>query len=276
MATSSRFLFMILMVLAAAPVLFALLFNFSPVINFVLVMFALVCDLLAFSTKYYAEFFTPFLHARGGIVTLNDSEAFTVAPSGNAIIVRNGQNIYASAFVKIPSYRSATEMTEEEKSNFSRSFSRVLTLSKEPVRFTAQLYVIDKDTYIENIKSKLNEAEEKYQNMTIDKSVSKADSERVRGEVTMWHNLFDNINKTRSHSLEAFAMVTAPGGNEEEAINMALQQADEIVAGASSTLGISANVVEGQELLKFLEPDYMIPAVTISEQMRERTVSKEI
>lgn len=89
----------------------------------------------------------------------------------------------------------------------------------------------------------------------------------------MWHNLLGSVNKVKSQALEAFAMTTAYGGNEEEAINLALQQADELAAGISAVFGIAASVMEGDEILKFVEPESMIPLVTISEQMRERAVS---
>jgi hypothetical protein len=256
-------------------VLFTLLFSFSDAIKFVLVIVALAFDLLAFSTKYYFQFFIPFLGMKGRTVVLNDGEAFTMAPSGNAIVARSGQDTYASAIVRIPSYRSATEMTSAEKTDFAKMFSRVLNLARNPVKFSAQLYVINKDEYIAEIKNKLDEAEERYQSTTLNKGLPKAESERVRGEVTMWHNLFDSVNKTRSLSLEAYAMITSPGNTEEEAVNLALQQADEVATGISAIFGIAASIVEGKELLKFLEPDYMIPAVTISEQMREKTVGKE-
>jgi hypothetical protein len=268
--------FAILITVSIALVLFTLLFSLPDAVKLVMVIAALACDVLAFSTKYYYQFFFPFLHMKDRTVLLNDSEAFTMAPSGNAIVVRNGQDLYASAIVKIPSYRSATEMTPDEKTDFSRSFSRVLSLARNPVKFSAQLYVINKDNYIANIKGKLDEAEERYQSATLNKTISKAESERIRGEVTMWHNLFDSVSKTRSQSLEAYAMITSPGSTEEEAVNLALQQADEIATGISATFGISASIVEGPEILKFLEPDYMIPVVTISEQMREKTVAREM
>ena len=275
MAVSERLLFAILIMVSMLLALVTILFPIPDLVKFVLVVIALACDVLAFSTKYYFQFFIPFLGIKDKTVLLNDSEAFMMAPSGNAIIVRSGQDTYASAVVKIPSYRSATEMSAEEKTDFTKMFSRVLSLARNPVKFAAQLYVIDKDAYIANIKNKLSEAEERYQSTVLNKSISKADSERIRGEVTMWHNLFENVNKTRSQSLEAYAMVTSPGSTEEEAVNLALQQADEIARGVSAIFGISASVAEGTDLLKFLEPDYMIPVVTISEQMREKTVSRE-
>lgn len=140
------------------------------------------------------------------------------------------------------------------------------------MKFASQLYVINKDEYIGNIRGKLNEAEERYQNLAVNQEVQKSDSERVKGEVTMWHNLYDNVSKTKSQALEAYAMVTAQGGNDEEASNLALQQADEIATGLSAVFGIGASVVEGEELLKFVEPDHMIPSVTISEQIMESSL----
>ncbi len=244
----------------------------DTVIKIVLALLAIFTDILAFSTKLYMSFFIPFLTMKGRNAIIDDTEPFTLAPSGNAIVVRRGSDIFASAFLKIPTYRSATEMNDEEKIDFSRLFSRALTITKSPVKFGAQLYVINKDAYINNIKDKLNEAEERYQNASVSKTISKADSERIRGEVTMWHNLFDSVNRVRSQALEAFAMITAQGGSEEEAINLALQQADELASGVSSVFGITATTAEGPDLLKFIEPDYMIPTATVSEQMRQRSM----
>jgi hypothetical protein len=238
-------------------------------------IFALLFDLLAFSTKFYTSFFMPFVRMKGRSVVLEDNEPFFMAPTGNAIIVRRESNIYASTFIKIPTYKSSTEMNADEKTDFARLFSRALTLTKKPVKFSTQLYVINKDSYINNIRNRLNEVEEKYQNATVSNDVSKEESERIKGEVTMWHNLLDNVSRIKSQSLETYAMTTAQGNNEEEAVNLALQEAGEVATGISSTFGISASIMEGDEMLKFIEPNYMIPLVTISEQMRKRTAEEE-
>lgn len=265
-------LFIIAMIVPAVLLILIFLIPFSPLIKFIFAILALLTDMIAFSTKYYAYLFVPFIQMKSRTITLSDEEAFMMAPSGNAIIVRNSSGVFASAFVRIPSYRSATEMSQEEKVDFSRLFSRAVTLMKTPVKFATQLYVINKDAYIGNIRGKLNEAEERYQNIATGKDAQKSDSERVKGEVTMWHNLYDSVSKTKSQALEAYAMVTAQGGNDEEATNLALQQADEIATGISAVFGIGASVVEGDELLKFVEPDHMIPSVTISEQIMEKSL----
>ena len=47
-------------------------------------------------------------------VVLNDSEAFAIGAS-YTIVIRNGQDTYASVVVKIPSYRSATAMSARRR-----------------------------------------------------------------------------------------------------------------------------------------------------------------
>jgi hypothetical protein len=276
LAVSQKYLFVVLMLVSIIFLILTFIIVNQPAVDTVLGFLVLFFDLLAFATKFYTPFFVPFLQMKNRTVTMDSEEPFVMAPSGNAIVIRKEGDVYASTFIKIPTYRSATEMSPEEKIDFSKLFARALTLSKKPVRFGSQLYVINKDTYISHIVNKLNEAEERYQNMSVSKNVSKAESERVRGEVTMWHNLFESVNKVKSQALEAFAMTTAYGGNEEEAINLALQQAVELAVGVSSLFGVTATLLEGEELLKFIEPDYMIPLVTVSEQIRQRTISEGV
>jgi len=68
-------------------------------------------------------------------------------------------------------------------------------------------------------------------------------------------------------------MVTAPGGTEEEATTIALQQADELAAGISAVLGVSAYVMPSNEFMHLIEPEELIPFATITEQMHEKIAS---
>ncbi len=274
MAISQKFLFTLLLLGTFLLVFVTYALPIGIIAKFVVAVAALFLDILAFSTKLYMSFFMPFLHMKNGTLTIDDSEAFTIAPSSNAIVTRRGGDVYASAFVHIPTYRSSSEMNQEEKVDFARLFSRALTISKTPVRFSAQLCVIDKDVYINNIKDRMNEAEERYQATSLNKNAKREEVERINGEATMWHNLFDNVNRVRSLALDVFAMVTAQGNTEEEASTLALQQADEIASGVSSVFGVQASLVEGEDILKYLEPDHMIPISTVSEEMRARAASE--
>jgi hypothetical protein len=166
-------------------------------------------------------------------------------------------------------------MTDQEKTELSKMFGRILTLNKNPIKLSAQLYMINKDEYIKKLRDILNRSEEKYRNMESVKDPSPArhaELERVRGEVTMWRNLLDNVDRARAQSLVLYAMVSVIGGTEEEAANLAYAQAEDLSGGISATLGVTASVVTGKEILSFIEPDFMIPTETVSERMRQKTM----
>ena len=92
--------------------------------------------------------------------------------------------------------------------------------------------------------------------------------ERAKGEVTMWHNLLDTISNANSLIAISYASVTAMGGNDEEAMNLAMQSANEIMAGINSTYGVVSDIISTPELLMLIEPDYMIPFSTINQQIK--------
>ena len=131
-------------------------------------------------------------------------------------------------------------------------------------------------TGIAKIKARLNAAEERYSRLIANKTVDKGSSERIRGEVTMWRNLFENLSSSRSQALLVYGMVSAMGGSEEEAVNLAYQKAEEFAAGASAVLGVNAYIVRGDEILALIEPNYMIPVETVSERIMQKNVEEAI
>jgi hypothetical protein len=251
-------------------------FPLGPVLSTILIIIALPLDVLAFSVRFYSYLFIPFVKQKKGVVTLDSHEPYILSPSGNALVTRIEETVYASVFIKIPIYKSASEMTDEEKISFSKLFGRIATLSATPIKITSQMYTINKDEYINKIKEKLDKAEVRYNQVKEDKNATKEAIERVNGEVTMWHNMFDSIVKTESHALITFAMVTAEGGSNEEAINIATQNAEEIMAGIGATLGITPVIAEQSDILLFVDPDKSIPFSTVIEQITEENKSSVV
>ena len=272
MALSMRTVFFVAFL--GASLVLLLFSTLAPgyILRFVLVLFALISDVIAFSTRFYTYIFMPIFRMKGRRIVLKGEEAFVLAPGGNAIVVRDGADVYATAFVKIPIYRSSTEMSDEEKVEFARLFGRVMTLSKTPVKITTQVYIIDKDEYLNKIRSKLNDAEENYQKLSLDKSSPQNLLDRAKGEVTMWQNMLENIGKAKSRMQVSYAMVTALGGNEEEAINLATQRAEELAAGIGAIYGVTASLANAADILTFIEPDHAIPFSSISEEMKQKTI----
>lgn len=270
MAVSFQYLLFVSLLGVCIVLLLAVVTSgFSPEIKLGLTALALIVDMVAFSTRFYSYIFFPFLRAKNGTIVLNKDEQFIISPLGNSLIVREGSKVYATAFVKIPIYRSATEMSDDEKIDFARLFGRIATISRNPFMLTSQVYAINKDDYINRIREKMNEAEEKYQNITSEKNLQQSTVERIKGEVTMWHNLLDSILRAQSQALVSYITVTAEAGNEEEATTLASQRADEISAGISSILGVTAAIATGPEILLLTQPEYLIPFSAASSQMQQ-------
>ncbi len=276
MAISQNILFASFLVVAFGIIAINIVVPLPAAVQIFLLVIALAADVVAFSTRYYAYMFGPFFKMKNGKVTLNDSEAFTLSPSGNAIIVREGEGVWATSYIRVPVYKSGTEMSPEEKVDFSSLFSRVVTLSKDPFRIATQLSVINKDDYLNRIRDKMNAAEERYQRIVGDQAAKKPAVERVKGEVTMWHNLFDNVTKAQSNALSTYVMVSAYGGSEDEAVNIVLRKADELASGIGAIFGVAPTMVQGTDMLAFVEPEYIIPVGTVSEQIRQKTVGSGI
>jgi hypothetical protein len=269
--------------------LFALLLSISFVIivisqlapiddasKILLTMIAALSDVLAFSVRYYSYLYLPFVKMKNRTAILSYDEPYYFSPANNAIIVRDNDTIYASAFIKIPIYKSSTEMGDEEKADFARTFSKVIALGKTPYKMVTQLYIVNKDRYLDQIKEKLNIAESMFRELSSKKGTDPNELEIAKGELTMWHNLFDNIIRVQSSGLMTYAMVTASGGTDDEAVNLALQQAEEVSAGISSTLGVNTSLATENEIRLMIEPDFIVPYSTISEQIKQRTAEESV
>ncbi len=240
-----------------------------------LAIVAILLDVFAISTRYFTYLYEPFTKIKNHTMTIEGGEPYILAPSGNAIVRREGDRVYATAFIKMPLYSSATEMEDQEKFDFAVSFSKMLALMKEPFRITTQLYVLNKDEYVEKIRARLSDVQDRY-NMMVDregtgKDTGSPESNRLRGELTMWKNMLDNVNRARGHSLASFAAISAEGGNDEEAINMALMKGEELASGISATYGINASLASGNEILEFIEPEKNIPVANLSQNIMSRS-----
>ncbi len=240
----------------------------------ILAIIILGIDVIGFSAKYYDYFLIPLLKMKNRTVVLSEDPPFRITPNDNAIVKNTVEGVYASAFVNIPIYKSATEMDDQTKLEIATTFTKLLTLSKEPMKFSTVLYIVNKDEFVQEVRKKLDETEAKYAEISqTSQGSTNPEAERIRGEATMWKNLFDNIAKVKSNELGNIIMVTAFGGNEDEAVAIVEQKAEEISAGASALLGVNAYVMSSKEFLKFIEPEELMPIETVSEEIKEKIAS---
>jgi hypothetical protein len=246
----------------------------TDVPKFILLIVAMVSVIIGFSCRYYSYLIGPMVRQRRRHIVLSDQTAYYLATTGDAIVSRRGEDFVATTYINIPMYVSSTEMTDEERERFSNQISRLVSVNKEAARFSAVLRVMDKDDYLKKIKELIGISEND-ENVAMGKD-DKAAIERARGKLSMWKKILDHIGSKSSMELVTFVAISATGSKEYEAITIAQQKAKELMNGIGTILGVTPNIIIGAEILKLVEPEYLIPLSTISEQITKKIEHGEV
>jgi hypothetical protein len=241
----------------------------SALLKLLFLVIGLGFDVLAFSSRYYTYLLSPIISQRKRHIILNDQPPYWLASTGDAILSKPGNDFIATTFINIPFYVSASEMSDDDKARFSDQVSRLIGLSFDPVKFTTQLRVMDKDSYIKKIKEAISLAENE-ESQLVQSNGPQPQIDRARGKLAMWKKMLDHISSKPSSELITYAAISATGSKEYEALTIVQQKTRDLMNGIGSILGVSPNVVVGEEILKFVEPEHMIPLSTISEQISKK------
>ncbi len=236
-----------------------------PYIKIVILAVALLLDAIGFASRYYMYMVGPILKFKKHVV-LSMENAYWISSTADAVLRKSGDDFVATVYVSIPVYRSSTEMTDDEKLEFSRQVSRLAGISRDPVRFTTQVHVMNKDSYIQTLRDTISASENEQADLML-KNATPAAQERVKGKIAMFRNMLDSISTSTSFEMVSYASVSAVGSKEYEAVGAAQQRARELMAGVGSTFGVSPSLITGENLLKFIEPEALIPFSTMTEQI---------
>ncbi len=249
--------------------------TYQPVRTLLLVL-AVFFDVMAFASRYYTYLLAPLVKQRKKNVVINDQPPYWVSTTGDCIVRKDGNTYTATAYINIPLYVSASEMSDEEKFRFAMQVSRLVGISKDPVRFTSELYLMNKDEYIQKLKDNINQMEMEEAKLADPNSKAQGpEMEHIKGKLSMWRRMLENVSKEVSFELGSFAAISAKGVKEFEAITIVQQKARELMNGIASTLGVSPNIVVGNDILKYIEPEYLIPYTTITEQI-SRNIQQQV
>ncbi len=246
----------------------------ADIIKFILFILAMAFVVIGFSCRYYSYLIAPILKQRSRHIILSDQVPYWLATTGDCIVSKRNEDFIATAYINIPLYVSSSEMSDEERERFASQMSRLVGVNKEPVRFSSVLRIMDKDDYLKKIKELIGIAEN-------DESIAlqrggPIEIERARGKLSMWKKILDTIGSKSSMELVTFAAVSATGGKEYEAITIAQQKAKELMNGVGTILGVTPNIIVGSEILKLVEPEYLIPLSTVSEEITKKIEHGEV
>ncbi len=236
----------------------------------VVLFVALFFDVLAFSSRHYSYLIIPMFKQHRRKIVISTEEPYWLSSTEDSILKKEKGEYIATAYVSIPMYRSATEMSDEEKIDFSRQVSRLIGISSDPIRFTAELYMMNKDSYIQMLRDAISAAENE-ESQLLQSAEQSPDIDVVRGKIAMWRNVLESSSKAPSMELVSYASISASGSKEYEAVSMVQQKAREVISGISTTFGVTPLIVTGREILKFVDPEQMAPFSTITTEIEQRT-----
>ncbi len=246
----------------------------APVYKILILLAVLFFDACAFSTRFYSYLLGPILKQRKRDLVLNTEDAYWLSSTADSIIHKEGEDFIATVFIKIPVYRSGTEMTDEEKLTFTNQLSRIVSSSEAPMRLTTQLHIMNKDDYINTLRSTASAAELEEAGL-LQKNATDQEISRTRGKSSMWHHTLDNVSKVVSLELVSYASLSATGSTEFQAITGVQQRSREAMSGIAATFGVTPSIITGNAILRFVEPEYLIPYSTATEQIT-KSIREEV
>jgi len=259
-----------------ASVLFLVLAALLPsgiifdIIKILFLIIAMFFDILAFSSRFYTYLLVPIIKQRKNNIILSNEDPYWFSTSMDAVIRKKVDDFIATVYISIPLYKSATEMSDEEKIEFSMQVSRLIGLSKDPVRYTAEMFVMNKDSYIQSLRDKISEIETEESDIMQQKTTDLRKIERTKGKLSMWNNILDKVVKTQSYELGSYVTISALGTKEFEAVSLAQERARELISGIGAIFGISPTIIIGKDILKYIEPEYLIPFSTVNAELSKK------
>lgn len=245
-----------------------------PPIKLIIFIIGLGFDILAILSRNYSDFVVKIISQRSKNVVLNNEVPYSMSTNKDSIIVKNGVNYAATVYIKIPVYKSSSEMKQDEKIDFSRMVGRMVGQSKDTARYTTGLFVMNKDLYIQQLRDNITDAENNESSLE-QSGASKADIERARGKLAMWRNILDSVNSRISFDQISYISITSKGSNEFEAVGIAQEKAREFISGIGTVFGVSPSMITGTELLRFIEPEFQLPYSTMAESIT-KSVEEEV
>ncbi len=225
---------------------------------------ALIGSALAIAFLKFGYIFVPMLTQRTNTVVMTDT-GYEIPPSQN-VIVKNANGIYyASAFLGIKVFESATEKSMEENIAYNQYFERAISNLKYITKISYLLYVEDVGEKRKTIEAKRAEAQLRLarEREKAEPDVLKID--KYEREVGVWDLQLNKLIKgIKPMGVVAYAMTCASGVSKEGAIATVRAQANELRTVLANALNVEVDLLTADEMLRCFEWEQFFP-VTVQE-----------
>jgi hypothetical protein len=212
----------------------------------------------------------PLITERTRIIMKMDG-GYEVPPSEDVIVKNVNGVYYASAFLGIKIFESATEKTSEENISYNEYFERAISNLKYVTKIAYMLYVEDIGQKRKMIETKRAEAQLRLarERDKPDPDVLKID--KFEREVAHWDLQLNKLIKgVKPMGVISYSMTTAAGISKESAIATVKAQASELTTVLSNALNVEVKWLKGDEMLKCFEWEKFYP--TTPQELEESMI----
>lgn len=237
----------------------ACLFGGNGVLALIGGVVAGLSSILSILFMRYGYIVVPMLTQFGKVVIMTDT-GYEI-PSTQDVIVKNKEGLYyASVFLGIRVYESATEKTNEENLAYNEYFERAISSLKYVVKIAYMLYVEDITEKRRTIEAKRAEAQLRLARERERQEPDVLKIDRYDKEVNTWDVQLAKLTKgVKPMGVLAYAMTTAVDASKEGAIVSAKAQAKELRTTLANTLNVEVDWLTADEMMRCFEWEKFFP-----------------
>ncbi len=218
----------------------------------------------------YGYLIIPLFTQRAKIVMVT-TEGYEIPPEQDCIVKNVNGVFYASSFLGLKIFESATEKSLEENINYSKYFERAISNLKYVTKISYMLYVEDVGEKRKMIETKRAEAQLRLQREREKPEPDALKIDRYERDVAHWDaQLAKLIKGVKPMGVIAYAMTTATGLSKEAALAAVRAQASELRTVLANALNVDVVQLTGDEMLKCFEWERFFP--TTPQELEESVI----
>jgi hypothetical protein len=207
----------------------------------------------------YGYMVIPMITQRTNIIMMSDL-GYEVPPSQDVIVKSVNGVYYASAFLGLSIFESASEKSAEESINYSQFFERAISNIKYVTKIAYMLYVEDVGEKRKTIETKRAESQLRLARERDKAQPDVLKVDRLEREVAIWDNQLQRLIKgIKPMGIIAYAQTSAVGLSKDAAIASARTQANELKTVLANALNVEVVTLTGDEMLKCFEWEKFFP-----------------
>ena len=208
----------------------------------------------------YGYLIIPLITQRTNVVMMSE-EGYEIPPSQDVIVKSANGMYYASVFLGLKIFESATEKSTDENIVYTQFFERAISNLKYVTKISYLLYVEDIAEKRKTLETKRAEAQLR---LARERDKPQPDVIRVdkyERDVAQWDAQLTRLIKgIKPMGVIAYAQTTGIGLSKDAAIATARQQANELKTVLANALNVEVYTLGADQMLRCFEWDKFFPS----------------